>query len=254
MSEEGKENIRESNRRRWADPIEREKQIEIRKQRKHTKEEKERISKSLTGHTHSTETKKKIGIAHKGLPKPKPYRIPQSEKSKRKISLANRGRKHTDSAKLQMSISRTGEKNPFFGRVWEGEMLAKISGENSPHWKGGTSFAPYCIKFNAKRKRAVRKFFNRCLCCGCETNDNIVTVRGKITKPIEFDVHHIDHDKEQGCNGKPFNLVPLCRRCHALEGHLEEEYKTYINNTLREGFKWGIWSEQEYIEKVMYPE
>lgn len=57
---------------------------------------------------------------------------------------------------------------------------------------------------------------------------------------------------EQECNGKPFNLVPMCSEHHAKEVKYEEEYKTYINKTLREGFKWGIWNEQEYMEKVMY--
>jgi len=28
----------------------------------------------------------------------------------------------------------------------------------------------------------------------------------------------------------------------------------YINKTLEEGFKWGIWNREEYIEKVMYVE
>jgi hypothetical protein len=41
---------------------------------------------------------------------------------------------------------------------------------------------------------------------------------------------------------------------HLREQYNKEEYATYINKTLREGFKWGIWNEQEYIEKVMYDE
>jgi len=67
-----------------------------------------------------------------------------------------------------------------------------------------------------------------------------------------LNVHHIEHDKEEGCNGKPFNLVPMCDYHHRREVHHEEDYKAYINKTLREGFKWGIWNEQEYIDKVMY--
>jgi len=71
-------------------------------------------------------------------------------------------------------------------------------------------------------------------------------------RQISLSVHHVDHDKEQGCSGRPFNLVPLCNSCHAKENSREEEYKKYINKTLEEGFKWGIWSRDQYEKEVMY--
>jgi hypothetical protein len=120
-----------------------------------------------------------------------------------------------------------------------------MSGENSPMWKGGSSFFPYCEKFNTRRKEAVREFFGRvCLICG--------STEAEFSRRLS--VHHIDHDKEQGCGGKPFNLVPLCHACHAKEIFREEEFRIYINKTLDEGFKWGIWNKEEYIKKVMYPD
>lgn len=123
-------------------------------------------------------------------------------------------------------------------------------GESNHFWKGGTSFAPYCPRFNERRKKAVRDFFNNtCLACGKLASENVVG--GKI---FALCVHHADHDKEQGCNGKPFNLVPLCHECHGEEPYKEEEYRKYINKTLEDGFKWGIWNEEEYMEKVMYPD
>jgi hypothetical protein len=123
------------------------------------------------------------------------------------------------------------------------------SGKNSPRWNGGTSFLPYCPKFNERRKKAVRNFFNNtCLACGKHTSENIIG--GKV---VALSVHHSDHDKEQGCSGKPFNLVPLCHDCHGDERFNQEEYHKYINKTLEEGFKWGIWNREEYMEKVMYP-
>ncbi len=117
------------------------------------------------------------------------------------------------------------------------------SGEKSPQWKGGTSFFPYCPKFNEARKEVVREFFGRkCLACGVD----------EVEFKNRLPVHHVDHNKNQGCDGKPFNLVPLCIKCHGEEIWNEEEYRQYINKTLEEGFKWGIWNEQEYIKKVMY--
>jgi hypothetical protein len=125
------------------------------------------------------------------------------------------------------------------------------TGEKSSIWKGGISFYPYCPKFNERRKKAVRDFFNNiCLACGKLYSENVVGKKGVINLPV----HHADHDKDQGCNGKPFNLVPLCNECHGKELWDEEEYNKYINKTLREGFKWGMWNEEEYIEKVMYPD
>jgi predicted RNA-binding Zn-ribbon protein involved in translation (DUF1610 family) len=119
----------------------------------------------------------------------------------------------------------------------------KMSGCNNPNYKNGSSYLPYCPKFNARRKRAVRDFFdNLCLCCGERQYHK------------NLSVHHIDHDKEQGCDGKPFNLVPLCVKCHIIEVNNQDSYKHYINKTLREGFKWGIWNEEEYKIKVMYDE
>lgn len=115
-------------------------------------------------------------------------------------------------------------------------------GDNHHAWKGGVSFAPYCPKFNNDRKRRVRSFFgNRCLACGEEQTD----ARRKLS------VHHVDHDKGQGCSGKPFNLIPLCEKCHSKELTREAEYKTYINKTLEAGFEHGIWNRGEYQSYVM---
>lgn len=147
-----------------------------------------------------------------------------------------------------------GENHSLFGKHLPESTKEKLrianSGENSAMWKGGTSFQSYCPKFNERRKRAVRDFFsNICICCGKTVFENI-----NKNKQYELSVHHIDHDKEQGCDGKPFNLVPLCSTCHTKEICREEEYKKYINKTLDEGFKWGIWDRKEYELKVMYSE
>jgi 5-methylcytosine-specific restriction endonuclease McrA len=70
--------------------------------------------------------------------------------------------------------------------------------------------------------------------------------------PIALSTHHIYHDKSEGCNGIPFNLIPLCFHCHNKEVSHEDEFKRAINNALTEGFKWGIWNEEEYRLKVIY--
>jgi len=124
-------------------------------------------------------------------------------------------------------------------------VLSSHKGETHHNWNGGSSFFPYCPRFNDSRKIATRNFFgNMCIVCGKHASE----IKQKLH------VHHIDHDKEQGCSGKPFNLVPLCPSCHARELNYKEEYKRYINLTLDAGFKFGIWSYTQYELEVMYPE
>jgi hypothetical protein len=176
-------------------------------------------------HKHTEETKQKM-------------RKPKTEEHRRKIGEAkmgkpswNKGIPATEEAK---SKSRDAQK-----------------GEKSHCWKGGIAYLPYCFKFDRKRRRAVRNFFgNKCMCCGKHVIENIVNKKGQ----LNLSVHHVDHNKEQGCNGIPFNLVPMCAECHGKEISQMEEYRAYINKTLDEGFKWGIWSREQYEQEVMYSE
>jgi len=239
-----------------------------------SKESCKKMSESHKGKIHSEETRKKISDSNKGkklsdehIQRLKEFNTGKkvSDETKAKLRDANIGKHPSDESRKKMSESHKGERHPMFGKRGEGtsmfgkhhtnEVCERLSithsGENNPmfgkvgdlhpNWKGGLSFAPYCFKFNEKRKKAVRNFFNNlCICTGEPQYNQALSV------------HHIDHDKEQGCNGKPFNLVPMCIEHHTKEQYNQEDYKSYINKTLREGFKWGIWNEQDYIEKVMY--
>jgi hypothetical protein len=185
--------------------------------------------------------------------------IPCSEPTRKKLSESQKGEKSVWFGKTRPESTRQLIRD-FRTRITVPEITCKRislakqglwSKEKNPNWNGGTSFFPYCYKFNERRKRAVRNFFNNlCICCGRHVTENIVKYFGQINLPV----HHIDHDKDQGCNGRPFNLVPLCNECHIKELYNQEDFKTYINKTLDEGFRWGIWSKEEYEIKVMYPE
>ena len=84
-------------------------------------------------------------------------------------------------------------------------------GKNNPNYNGGKSFEPYCEKFNERKKEEVREQYNRkCYICGKDEKENIT----KTGKQYKLSVHHIDNDKEQGCNGKKWKLAPLCLHCH----------------------------------------
>jgi len=93
------------------------------------------------------------------------------------------------------------------------EVRAKISGENNGAWKGGTTFLPYCPKFNDSRREEVRNDHERvCASCG----------KSELFNSRHLCVHHVDGDKMQGCKhsdwfglGGRWFLVPLCDSCHS---------------------------------------
>jgi hypothetical protein len=79
------------------------------------------------------------------------------------------------------------------------------TGPKSSNWNGGSSFEPYCSKFNKKFKNAVRvKFDGKCYLCGRDESDNNRALA----------IHHIDYNKNSICNGHGWAFVPLCDKCH----------------------------------------
>jgi len=78
-------------------------------------------------------------------------------------------------------------------------------------WTGFVSNGEYCEKFNEACKERVReKYDYRCFVCDKSQNENI-TKNGEIRK---LSVHHVDRNKNQGCDGVKWKLVPLCMSCH----------------------------------------
>lgn len=128
----------------------------------------------------------------------------------------NLGKKHTDKAKRKISKSQEG-RQPALGLKHTPETLEKISAENSPSWKGGISFEPYCSKFNNSFKESVRdKFDRRCFLCGAIENDR------------KLDVHHVNYDKSCLCSEVECEFVPLCRSCHSKTNHSRDYYERLI--------------------------
>lgn len=81
--------------------------------------------------------------------------------------------------------------------------------ENNTNWKGGISFDPYCIKFNAMMKQKIRDLYDNC--------DFISGLPAHVCNSYrKLDVHHVDYNKMQGCDDVKWILIPLSRSNNAI--------------------------------------
>jgi len=91
------------------------------------------------------------------------------------------------------------------------KMSASIQGVPLSEWKGYAVEKQYCEKFNNDcRERNRDKYGRVCFICGKTEPEN-----GK-----RLSVHHVDRNKDQGCNDHNWQLIPLCVSCHA-QAHSE---------------------------------
>jgi hypothetical protein len=143
-----------------------------------SKSEAAKGNRSWSGKNHTTEQKEKIRTKMLGRK--------FSETHRKKIGAALKGRVYDESTIRKMS-----------------EAATKKTGDRNSNWRGGSSFGPYCQKFNAPLKREIRENFgHKCYLCG------------ELEGERKLAVHHCDYNKGQGCGFK-WSLVALCKSCHA---------------------------------------
>ena len=156
----------------------------------HSEESKQKIRLGRIGKTHTEEAKEKMRLAKLG----------------NKFAL---GKKRSEESKKKMAERKIGYVPWIKGKKglyhhseeWKKKIALTQSGEHNPNWKGGTSFLPYCPKFNRRLKERVRERDDRkCQLCGKTELEN-----GK-----KLTVHHVHYDKE---NCYP-DLLAVCLRCN----------------------------------------
>jgi hypothetical protein len=107
-------------------------------------------------------------------------------------------------ARQKLSAIMSGPDSPIRGKhpsqATREKMGTAHRGAKCHLWKGGISFEPYSLEWNAALKRQIRRRDNF-TCQMCWEHE----------KERAFDVHHIDYNKK---NCTPSNLVTLCHRCH----------------------------------------
>lgn len=145
----------------------------------------------------SEETKRKISIALKGRRKPKGFRLgfKFSEDTKKKISLAHRGKITSPQTLFQ-------------------------KGKNHPNWQGGKSFEPYGLEFDNQLRRQIRQRDNK-TCQECKYTEKKLGYK--------LSTHHIDYDKR---NNNPNNLISLCKSCHTKTNFTRKNWIDYFKEKL----------------------
>lgn len=107
-----------------------------------------------------------------------------------------------------------------------GKWLSKnLRGKNSPSWKNGASFEPYCHKFNEDFKEYIREKFGRvCFLCPKTEEEN-----GQ-----RLSVHHVNGNKNCGCDDdETCQFVPLCVSCHGKMLSKKVNWEKRIKDKLR---------------------
>jgi hypothetical protein len=148
------------------------------------------ISQANKGHPTSIETRQRISRAHKGVPLSTEHRQSIDRVNKARIGIPH-------SPEHNMKVAEASK------RMWRKPGFhEKHSGANGSRWEGGKSFEHYSPEFNRWIKETIKNRDNN-LCYLCSSTDRLC-------------VHHIDYDKR---NCDPYNLITLCRSCHAKTGY-----------------------------------
>ena len=145
---------------------------------------------------------------------------PASEERKRKISEAQKGEKSYMYGKKLSEITR--EKIGQAAKLlWEKNWYRdRMSGENSPSWRGGKSFEPYGVEFNNKLKEQIRERDNyKCQECNFPQE--------KLKRKLH--IHHIDYNKQ---NNNESNLIALCNSCHIQTNFSRADWISYFKNKI----------------------
>lgn len=160
-------------------------------------------------------------------------------------SCTRRGKRHPNYGKKRSKDFITkisGENNSFYGKTHSETSLERMraakTGENNPRWLGGISFRKYCYRFNESCKEHNREKHGRvCFVCGMTEEEN-----GK-----KLSVHHVDYDKQQGCGGKEWVLVPLCHSCHSKTNIDRKYWNAYLCG-LMDGIQTDNWRQSTLVE------
>lgn len=219
-------------------------------------------SKGLTKETslgvkHQADSQKGIIPRNKGLTLEEEFGVEKAVKIKQQISSSMKKAFENDPTLYEKcSIARKGKESPMKGKHHTLETREKIkkaladldpdvkrrkieaiSGENNPHWRGGTSHKPYGYKFNSKlKKRILERDGNICQLCFMLNKEH----KEKFKDSLHC--HHIDYDKQ---NCRENNLVTLCNVCNGKVNKDRKHWMNYFQILL------SVVDEQNYLMRLI---
>ena len=118
------------------------------------------------------------------------------------------GKHHSYESRKKMAKSQTGRCQ---SEVTKRKVSAAQQGIRYDDWESYACKSPYCPLFNNDCKESNRdKYGRRCFICGLPESENIT----KNGKHLKLAVHHVDMNKQQGCDGVRWKLVPICLKHH----------------------------------------
>lgn len=103
------------------------------------------------------------------------------------------------------------------GKIISGEARRRISASHQgityDEWEDFANDKLYCPAFNERCRESNRNKYGRvCFVCGKPEIENLT----KTNKMRKLSVHHVNMQKEQGCYGFKWKLIPLCFHCHGM--------------------------------------
>ena len=146
-----------------------------------------------------------------------------TKKHKKNLSKSGKGRIVTEETRDKISKTLMGN---TLSDLTKEKMSTKRKGKLNSNWRGGLSFGKYCYKFNNLKKKEIRDLYNNC--------DFISGLHMDIcNNGINLDVHHINYNKNQGCNNNEWKLIPLSRSNHSKTNHNRWFWNKLFINVLK---------------------
>ena len=216
----------------------------------HNEASKHKISVANTGKHHNEASKHKMSVSRTGVKNPMYGRRGEdsplfgrhhSEETKQKMSEAGIGRVFSDEHRNNMSLARIGKSLPPFtddhkqkisiantgyrrSEEHRQRQSARQQGIAYDEWEAFACEKKYCPKYDdACRESNREKYSRRCFICGLPESENV----DKSGKQKKLSVHHVDMNKNQGCDGIKWKLIPVCLH-HHLHSDLWKDRIVYL--------------------------
>jgi len=103
----------------------------------------------------------------------------------------------------------SGANHPLYGthlsQIHKQHISAGRVGIEYGEWSDYANPSKYCSRFDETCREHNRDRYDRkCFICGKTEEQN----------DIRLSVHHVDRNKDQGCDGHDWRLIPVCKVCH----------------------------------------